>query len=530
MIPTIRPATDTFEVGEFTETGRPGQRRPAVRIARRRRHPLLLPRRRKLRGQDFLRSHLRRPCPRPLGAARAGGAARWRESQEITVGGPEASGRGGRNVSIDGTEVRFPATAGPKTVAVSFVKKASRAEGMRRPFYAVTSYEYTGDVTLPPAIGSVELRGPYDVTGPGESPSRQRIFTCHDKNDRCARQILSTIARRAFRRAGHRSRHRPADELLSRRRDRRIWRECRGGTRRGAHQRYRGGPAAHPRQSEFSVPYQGGSCGSRPGQAYRISDLELASRLSFFLWSSIPDDELLDAAARGDLTQPSVLERQVRRMLADPRSRALVTNFAGQWLWVRNVRLHQPDPGVFPEFDENLRQALEREIQLFLDSQIRDDRGIAELLTADYTFVNERLARHYGIPNVYGSHFRRITVSDDARKGLLGKAGLLTVTSYPNRTSPVFRGKWLLENLLGAPPPPPPPDVPALQENGGDREARSVRERMEQHRSNPACATCHKVMDPLGFALENFDGIGRWRSDERDGRSIPQACWPTARR
>jgi hypothetical protein len=238
-----------------------------------------------------------------------------------------------------------------------------------------------------------------------------------------------------------------------------------------------------------------------------------------FFSGSIPDDQLLDAAARGELRQPLVLESQVRRMLADSRSRALVTNFAAQWLWVRNIRLHQPDPVVFPEFDENLRQALEREIQLFLDSQIRDDRGIPELLTADYTFVNERLARHYGIPNVYGSHFRRISLPDDARRGLLGKAGLLTITSYPNRTSPVFRGKWLLENVLGAPPPPPPPDVPALQENAGGRVPRSVRERMEQHRSNPTCASCHKVMDPLGFALENFDAIGRWRANE-EGQPI----------
>ena len=440
--------------------------------------------------------------------------------QEITVGGPEASGRGGRNVSIDGTEVRFSATAGPKTVAVSFVKKASRAEGMRRPFYAVTSYEYAGDVTLPPAIGSVELRGPYDVTGPGESPSRQRIFTCQDENERCARQILSTIARRAFRRPVT---GRDIDPLMNFYRAGAIAGAPSGAKAGEQAAGLTGGIEAALRRilvsPDFLFRAEEDPAGSRPGQAYRISDLELASRLSFFLWSSIPDDELLDAAARGELTQPPVLERQVRRMLADPRSRALVTNFAGQWLWVRNIRLHQPDPGVFPEFDENLRQALEREIQLFLDSQIRDDRGIAELLTADYTFVNERLARHYGIPNVYGSHFRRITVSDDARRGLLGKAGLLTVTSYPNRTSPVFRGKWLLENLLGAPPPPPPPDVPALQENGGDRAARSVRERMEQHRSNPACAACHKVMDPLGFALENFDGIGRWRSDDA-GRPI----------
>jgi hypothetical protein len=430
--------------------------------------------------------------------------------QEITVGGPEASGRGGRNVSIDGSEVRFSATAGPKIVAVSFVKKASRAEGMRRPFYAVTSYEYAGDVTLPPAIGSVELRGPYDVTGPGESPSRQRIFTCHDANDRCARQILSTIARRAFRRPVT---DRDIDPLMN------FYRAGAGGHAAGL---TAGVEAALRRilvSPDFLFRTEQDLAGAKPGHAYSISDLELASRLSFFLWSSIPDDQLLDAAARGELRQPLVLERQVRRMLADSRSRALVANFAAQWLWVRNIRLHQPDPIVFPEFDENLRQALEREIQLFLDSQIRDDRGIPELLTADYTFVNERLARHYGIPKVYGSHFRRISLPDDARRGLLGKAGLLTVTSYPNRTSPVFRGKWLLENVLGAPPPPPPPDVPALQENDGGRVPRSVRERMELHRSNPTCASCHKVMDPLGFALENFDGIGRWRANE-GGRPI----------
>jgi mono/diheme cytochrome c family protein len=428
--------------------------------------------------------------------------------QEIAVGGAEASGRGGRNVSIDGTEVRFSATAGPKVVAVSFVKKASRPEGMRRPFYAVTSYEYAGDVTLAPAVGSVELRGPYDVTGPGESPSRQRIFTCREATDRCARQILSTLARRAFRRPVGDS---DIDPLMN------FYRAAaKGGGLAG------GVEAALRRilvSPDFLFRTEHDPAGARPGEAYSISGLELASRLSFFLWSSIPDDELLDAGARGDLKQPAVLERQVRRMLADARSRALVTNFAAQWLWVRNIRLHQPDPIVFPEFDENLRQALEREIQLFLDSQIRADRGVPELLTADYTFVNERLARHYGIPNIYGNHFRRIGLTDEARKGLLGKAGLLTVTSYPNRTSPVFRGKWLLENVLGAPPPPPPPDVPALQENAAGRAPRSVRERMEQHRANPTCAACHKVMDPLGFALENFDGIGRWRANE-DGRPI----------
>ena len=248
--------------------------------------------------------------------------------------------------------------------------------------------------------------------------------------------------------------------------------------------------------------------GLEAGAVYPVSDLELASRLSFFLWSSIPDDELLTVAERGELGQPAVLERQVHRMLADERARALVDNFGGQWLYLRNMDLVTPDPYAFEDFDANLRVAMQREMELFLESQIREDHPVPGLLTADYTFVNERLARHYGIPNVYGNHFRRVTLTGelDARRGLLGKGSLLTVTSYPHRTSPVLRGKWLLENILGAPPPPPPPDVPALEENTPRGVARSVRERLERHRANPVCASCHQVMDPLGFALENFDG------------------------
>ena len=251
-----------------------------------------------------------------------------------------------------------------------------------------------------------------------------------------------------------------------------------------------------------------------PGEPYAISDLELASRLSFFLWSSIPDGELLDAAERGELRDPDVLGAQVRRMLADPRTRALVDNFGGQWLYLRNMPLVTPDPQAFPEFDTNLREAMAREMTLFLDSQIREDRGVLDLLTADYTFVNERLADHYGMPSIYGNHFRRVDLGGPqaVRRGLLGKGSLLTVTSYAHRTSPVLRGKWLLENILGTPPPPPPPDVPALEENDEAGAApRSVRDRLEQHRANPVCASCHRIMDPLGFALENFDGVGRWR-------------------
>ena len=252
-----------------------------------------------------------------------------------------------------------------------------------------------------------------------------------------------------------------------------------------------------------------------------VSDLELASRLSFFLWSSLPDERLLGAAARGQLRNPVVLEREVRRMLKDPRSRALVDNFAGQWLMLRNLRGHIPTPGDFPNFDNELRQGFRRETELFVDSIIREDRSVTELLTADYSFVNARLARHYGIPNVYGSHFRRVTLPGQTRRGLLGHGSILTVTSYPNRTSPVLRGKWILENILGTPPPAPPADVPALDENKAGEEAKSQRERLEVHRRSPACASCHRVMDPLGFALENFDGIGEWRVKEVGGRIDP---------
>jgi hypothetical protein len=246
-------------------------------------------------------------------------------------------------------------------------------------------------------------------------------------------------------------------------------------------------------------------------RVYRLGDLELASRLSFFLWSSLPDEPLIALAAQGKLKQPAVLEQQVKRMLADPRSKTLIDNFAEQWLHLRNLKNSNPDLGAFPDFDDNLRQAMKEETELLFDSIMREDRSVMDLLNADYTFVNERLARHYGMPNVYGNHFRRISLTDDARKGLLGKAGLLTVTSYPNRTSPVLRGRWLLDNILGAPPPPPPPDVPALQENTGGR-PRSIREQMETHRKNPSCAVCHVRMDPLGFSLENFDALGKWRT------------------
>ncbi len=252
-----------------------------------------------------------------------------------------------------------------------------------------------------------------------------------------------------------------------------------------------------------------------PGVAYKLTDLELASRLSFFLWSSIPDDQLLELAAKGRLTTPVVMEQQVRRMLADPKSQALIDNFVDQWLQLRNLKNRQPNSHEFPDFDDNLRQSLQTELELFVASIIREDRSVVDLMTADYTFVNERLALHYGIPNIYGSHFRRVALEDDARKGLLGKGAILLVTSHAQRTSPVVRGKWILDNILGSPPPPPPDMVPPFKEDTEAQRPQSVRERLEQHRRNPACASCHRMIDPAGLALENFDATGAWRT--RDG-------------
>jgi hypothetical protein len=246
----------------------------------------------------------------------------------------------------------------------------------------------------------------------------------------------------------------------------------------------------------------------------RVSDIELASRLSFFLWSTAPDDALLRIAERGQLSQPAALEQQVRRMLADPRSSALVDNFAAQWLYLRNLRTINPAPGEFPDFDDNLRSSMRREVELFFASIVREDRSVVDLLTARDTFLNERLARHYGIPRIYGDAFRRVTLDDDNRRGLLGKGAVLMVTSLATRTSPVLRGKWVLENILGTPPPPPPPDVPALDQAAADRPLKTVRDRLEVHRKHMPCAGCHRMMDPIGFALEHYDGVGQWRATD----------------
>ncbi len=395
-------------------------------------------------------------------------------------------------------DVRVPLGAGPREIAVAFLRKTgAEHEGLVRASRRGQRRE--------PAIATVALSGPYGVDGAGDTPSRRRIFTCAPSPGAdaapCAREILSTLARRAYRRPVSEA---DLDVLLPFYEDG----AAQGGFERGiqhALERMLVSP-------EFLFRIERDPEDGAPGAPYRVSDLELAARLSFFLWSSIPDDELLDRAAAGDLRDPAVLEAEVRRMLADERSRALVDNFAEQWLYLRDVEAKEPDPGFFPGFDENLRQAFVRETALFIDSVLRENRSVSELLSADYTFLNERLARHYGIPHVYGSHFRRVSLAGTERRGLLGQGGILTLTSYATRTSPVLRGKWILENLLASPPPPPPPDIPSLAETTDDGAALSMRAAMERHRANPACASCHAQMDPLGFALENFDAVGRWRA------------------
>jgi mono/diheme cytochrome c family protein len=412
-----------------------------------------------------------------------------------------------------GLEVRFPAKAGSRVIGVDFLDGVSEPEGALQPhvaaFYSLEGYEGTPKriKEVPPAVDQVTIGGPYNAKGPGETPSRRKIFVCRPTESKdevpCAKKILSTLARRAYRRPVHEG---DVGALLS------LYEVGRssGGFEAGISTALQG-ILVNP---EFLFRIERDPANLAPGTAYRISNLELASRLSFFLWSSPPDDQLLDLAAGDKLEDPATLEQQVRRMLGDPRSEALVSNFAGQWLYVRNMRQVVADPGEFPDFDENLREAFQRETELFFESNLHEDRSVLNLLYANYTFVNERLARFYGIPNVYGSHFRRVTLSGDERRGLLGEGSILTVTSYANRTSPTLRGKWVLENVLGTPPPPPPPDVPSLKESNENSKALPMRQRMEEHRANPACAVCHVRMDPLGFALENFDGIGKWRTNE----------------
>ena len=423
---------------------------------------------------------------------------------------PDRNASGGyyadENVDRD-LRVRIPVKAGPHAIGATFIRKTNALlETERQPYDA--HFNMDRHPRLQPAVYSVSIGGPFDAVGVGETPSRRRIFTCRPSSssasaeERCANTILSTLTRRAYRRP-------VTEEDL--RMPMKFFRDGRNGADfdAGIEMALR----AILSSTEFLFRVERDPAGARSNQVYRISDLELASRLSFFLWSSIPDDELMNLAVQNRLHQPAVLEAQVRRMMTDARSRALVTNFAGQWLYLRNLAASTPDARLFPDFDENVRQAMRQETELFFASVVQEDRSVVDLLDANYTFLNDRLARHYGIAGIQGSHFRRVVLSPDTmRGGLLGQGSILTVTSYANRTSPVLRGKWILENILGTPPPSPPANVPPLADNDPVRKAQTMRERMEQHRSNAACSGCHQLMDPIGLAVENFDAVGRWRN------------------
>jgi uncharacterized protein DUF1592/uncharacterized protein DUF1588/uncharacterized protein DUF1587/uncharacterized protein DUF1585/uncharacterized protein DUF1595 len=454
-------------------------------------------------------------------------------------GGGNRQGQAQRNRADREWEIRVPVKAGPHQVQVAFVKQSSAvAETARLPFLR----PYPAGVNIAEArtgayLRSVEIGGPFDPTGPGNSPSRQRIFTCHPSTpvnastpkdqrptsntaaalpprnrnaDACARTILGTLARRAYRRPVSTA---DVDPLMA------FYRDgfASGGFDEGidqALQRLLISP-------EFLLRVEADPAGVPANTPYRISDIELASRLSFFLWSSIPDEELLRVAEQRQLRNPAVLERQVRRMIADDRFDSFVEQFAGQWLFLRNLTAAVPVQQNFPDFDDTLRESFRTETEMFVDSVIREDRSALDLLRADYTFLNERLARHYGIPNVKGNRFRRVVLPVDShRGGLLGQGSILTVTSYPDRTSPVVRGKWILENLLGTPPPPPLPNVPPLKPPSFAGKVLTMRERIAAHRNSPVCASCHSMMDPLGLALEHFDGVGKWRALDESGAPI----------
>jgi Protein of unknown function (DUF1592)/Protein of unknown function (DUF1588)/Protein of unknown function (DUF1585)/Protein of unknown function (DUF1587)/Protein of unknown function (DUF1595)/Planctomycete cytochrome C len=437
-------------------------------------------------------------------------------------------------------KLRLPMTGGPHEVGVTFLKNpSSLIETRRQPYQA--HYNFHRHPRLSPAVYQVSINGPYDSNGPGDTPSRRRIFVSYpgkpiDRSaglrpgrlanddsrrigdrrsgrdtldeDACAERILSTLMHRAYRRPVTAADLQKPMEFYQR-----------AKAEDGFDAGIEAALSAVLVSPEFLFRIEQDPAGVASNSVYRISDLALASRLSFFLWSSIPDDELLAAAERGDLHKTKVLDEQVRRMLADSRADNLVHNFAEQWLHLRNLELITPDLRLFPDFDDNLRQAFRRETELHFETLLREDRSALELLKADYTFLNERLAKHYGIPNVYGDRFRRVALDKDSeRGGILRQGSVLTVTSYATRTSPVIRGKWVLENLVGAPPPPPLPNVPALKDNTVAANL-SVRARLAEHRVNAACASCHNLMDPIGFSLENFDAIGRWRTLE-DGLPI----------
>jgi hypothetical protein len=408
-------------------------------------------------------------------------------------------------------KVRLPAKAGLHHVGVTFIKESSSLLERKRQPYAA-AFNMHRHPRLRPAIYQVTINGPYNAQGPGDTPSRRKIFVARPQDasheERCAKEILSTLMRRAYRRP---ITSEDLDQPM------RFYRETRESESFEAGiETALSSILVNP---EFLFRVEEDPKNVKPDAAFKVTDLQLASRLSFFLWSSIPDDELLDVAARGNLSKPKILAQQARRMLTDPRARSLASNFADQWLYLRNIESLTPDVRLFPDFDDNLRQAFRRETELFFESIMEEDRSVLELLKTDYTFLNERLAKHYGISGVYGSHFRKVSLTPEThRGGLLRHGSILSVTSYATRTSPVIRGHWILGNLLGTPPPPPPPNIPNLKEKTISSRL-PVRERLAEHRANTACASCHDIMDPVGFALENFDAVGRWR-DYEDGLPV----------
>jgi hypothetical protein len=413
----------------------------------------------------------------------------------------------------NGLEFRVQAAAGPHVVTASFVDEPYEMEGVLQPELTGLALAYSEFSSAPsgpwgPAVDTVTIEGPYNQTGVSATPSRSRIFTCTTVDEACARAILTPLARRAYRRPVS---DKDVDRLLAFYRSGSVRGGLDGGIQ-SALERLLVDPS-------FLFRIEREPPGIPHGTAYPVSDIDLASRLSFFLWSSIPDEPLLELAINGKLHEPSTLDAQVARMLADPRADALVENFGEQWLSLRQLRQPTLEEEILPEYDGNLRDAFLQESRLFLRDQFRRDASAVDLLTAKYTFVNERLARHYGIPGVYGSHFRRVDVADN-RAGILGHGSVLTATSYPTRTSPVLRGRWILDTLLGAPPPPPPPNIPLLPTADDRGRVLNMRQRTERHRANPICAGCHVRMDPLGFALENFDAIGRWRTVGETGEPI----------
>ncbi len=397
-------------------------------------------------------------------------------------------------------EVRSVLAAGDHEIAAGFLTEYAKREGAG------------GGTTNDPAVDYVLVGGPYDPSGPGDTESRRRLFICRpaagEPETPCARRILTALARRAYRRPVTDVDVEPLLGLFAMGR-------ADGESFDHGIEMALSGVLVSP-NFLFRVP--GVPAGARPGTVYRLADVDLASRLSFFLWSSIPDEELLQAAEQQRLGTADELSARITRMLADPKARALVENFAGQWLHLRNVADWTPDPEHFPHFDDGIRHGFQRETELFLEHLVRDDRSVLELIDADYTFLNERLADFYGIDGVEGGYFRRVPLAGTHRGGILTQGGVLMVTSYPTRTSPVLRGKWILETLLGAPPPPPPPDVPELAASAGSSSG-GLRAALERHRANPACAVCHARLDPLGFALENFDAVGAWRAED-DGVAV----------